>query len=87
MYSQELEKSHNPFPGSSDWHRYDTPTVLRKYGRGYMERFWRNDRAKCHPARSVLPEQLATLDGGTLMIAGEPLQLRVELHLLRRDLP
>ncbi|NBS15828.1 MAG: hypothetical protein EBT06_04005 [Gammaproteobacteria bacterium] len=87
MHSKEFEKSHNQLPWSSDWHRYDTPTVLRKHGRGYMERFWRNDRAKCHTARSGSAEHLATLDGGTLMIAGEPLHLRVELHLSRRDLP
>ena len=87
MYSQEFDQSHNQMPWSIDWHRYDTPTVLRKHGREYMERFWRSKSSRRVKETTGSIEHLATLDGGILMFSGEPMRLRVDLHLSRRNLP
>ena len=87
MHPQDIDQSHNPLPWSSDWHRYDTPTVLRKHGREYLERFWRKGHSNPQSARWSSTEHLATLDGGPLMISGEILNLRVQLHLSRGEHP
>lgn len=83
MNPEKFEKSHNQLPWSSDWHRYDTPAVLRKHGRNYMERFWRSGvtELKTHQLKS---DHLATLEGGEIFISGEPVCIRVDLHLTRR---
>lgn len=78
------DKSENRLPCCTDWHRYDTPTVLRKHGREYLERFWRDGESR--PTRTLKPvvEHLATLQGGEMIQNGEPMSLTVELHLTRR---
>lgn len=83
MNPEKFEKSHNQLPWSSDWHRYDTPAVLRKHGRNYMERFWRS-RDESHAACSTKTDHLATLEGGEMFISGEPVCIRVDLHLTRK---
>jgi len=78
------DKSENRLPWCTDWHRYDTPTVFRKHGREYLERFWRENEV--NPSRRLKPvvEHLTTLQGGEIIQNGEPMSLRVELHLTRR---
>ena len=36
-----LDQSSNRIPCHTDWHRYDSPTVLRRHGRGFLERSWK----------------------------------------------
>lgn len=84
MNPELFDKSENRLPWSTDWHRYDTPTVLRRQGREYLERFWRNSDSQ--PSRRLRPvvEHLATLHGGEIIQDGEPMSIRLELHLTRR---
>jgi hypothetical protein len=35
-----MNKSPNLLPSHTDWQRYESPAVLRKHGREYLERFW-----------------------------------------------
>lgn len=35
-----IDQSSNRIPCHTDWHRYDSPTVIRRHGRGYLERNW-----------------------------------------------
>ncbi len=35
-----MNKSPNLLPPHTEWQRYESPTVLRKHGREYLERFW-----------------------------------------------
>jgi hypothetical protein len=35
----------NRLPCHTDWHRYDSPTVLRRHGRGFLEKSWKNGHA------------------------------------------
>ena len=36
-----IDQSFNRIPCHTDWHRYDSPTVLRRHGRGFLERSWK----------------------------------------------
>ena len=36
-----IDQVFNPSPGDTDWRRFDSPTVLRRRGRGFLERFWK----------------------------------------------
>jgi hypothetical protein len=36
-----LDQSSNRIPYYTDWHRYDSATVLRRHSRGFLERFWK----------------------------------------------
>jgi hypothetical protein len=84
MNSVNPDKSENRLPCFTDWHRYDTPTVLRKHGREYLERFWRDSESRPPQRLTPVVEHLATLQGGEIIQNGEPMSLRVELHLTRR---
>lgn len=33
-----IDQSSNRIPCHTDWHRYDSPTVLRRHGRSFLER-------------------------------------------------
>lgn len=78
------DKSENRLPWCNDWRRYDTPTVLRKHGREYLERFWRDSESTQTRRLKPVVEHLATLQGGEIIQNGEPMSLRVEMHLTRR---
>ena len=34
----------NPSPHYTNWQLYDSPTILRRQGRGFLERFWKLDQ-------------------------------------------
>jgi hypothetical protein len=34
----------------TDWHRYETPAVVRKHGRQFLERIWSNMEGHSHPS-------------------------------------
>jgi len=37
-----IDQSSNRIPCHTDWHRYDSPTVLRRHGRSFLERSWKS---------------------------------------------
>ena len=36
-----IDQSLNRLPCHTDWRRYDSPTVLRRHGRSFLERSWK----------------------------------------------
>jgi hypothetical protein len=40
MKEDTITKSANQVPLHTDWQRYETPAVVRKHGRQYLERIW-----------------------------------------------
>ena len=40
MKEDNITKSANQVPLHTDWHRYETPAVVRKHGRQFLERIW-----------------------------------------------
>jgi len=38
-----IDQVFNRSPFHTGWRRYDTPTVLRRQGRGFLERSWKPD--------------------------------------------
>jgi hypothetical protein len=81
MCSDPCSKSPNQMPWFTDWRRYDTPTVIRKHGREFLERFWRKAPVDYVPDKTVEP--LATIHGGNPQHGEAAICLRVELHLAR----
>ena len=39
-----IDQAFNRSPCHTDWRRYDSPTVLRRQGRGFLERTWKPDQ-------------------------------------------
>ena len=40
MKEDTITKSANQVPLHTDWQRYETPAVVRKHGRQFLERIW-----------------------------------------------
>jgi hypothetical protein len=36
-----IDQSFNRIPCHTDWQRYDSPTVIRRHGRSFLERAWK----------------------------------------------
>lgn len=73
MYGHPEAQSRNPLPWSMDWHRYDAPAVIRKHGREFLERLWRESQDETPLGQ--LAERLAASYGGTLRQDGDTLVL------------
>jgi hypothetical protein len=57
-----IDQSSNRIPCHTDWHRYDSPTVLRRHGRGFLERSWKaRDRRQITQSRYPKPSCTAWL--------------------------
>ena len=59
----------NPSPHYTNWRLYDSPTILRRQGRGFLERTWKSDQLnlldqKQYPLSKLELETLATSYGG-----------------------
>ena len=50
MKDNNITKSANQVPLHTDWHRYETPAVVRKHGRQFLERTWSNMEGHSHPS-------------------------------------
>lgn len=48
MNHDTLTKSPNRLPLHTDWARYETPAVVRKHGRQFLERFWAHQEGEPH---------------------------------------
>jgi hypothetical protein len=55
MKEDTITKSANQMPLHTDWHRYETPAVVRKHGRQFLERIWSNMEGHNHPSGSSRP--------------------------------
>ena len=57
----------NQSPHYTNWQLYDSPTILRRQGRGFLERTWKPDQL--NPVNLVNQEQypLSKLELGTLV--------------------
>ena len=59
----------NPCPHYTNWQLYDSPTILRRQGRGFLERFWKPDQLnplnqEPYPLSRLELETLVTSYGG-----------------------
>ncbi len=59
----------NPSPHYTHWQLYDSPTLLRRQGRGFLERFWKLDQLNSlnqeqYPLSKPELETLVTSYGG-----------------------
>ncbi len=71
---------------NTDWWRFETPTVLRRQGRGFLERSWKPDplqelHALSTPELEILVESYG---GQCLSISDQPLLLFDDYYRARR---
>lgn len=82
-----IDQSSNRIPCHTDWHRYDSPTVLRRHGRGFLERTWKSSQV-AQEAHTLSKPELQTLvesyGGLYLSSAGQILLIFTDYHWARR---
>ncbi|WP_340124194.1 hypothetical protein [Methylobacter svalbardensis] len=80
------DQSFNPHPCYTDWWRFDSPTVLRRQGRGFLERSWKLDPLQeLHAlSKSELEILVASYGGQCLSISDHQLLLFDDYHWARR---
>jgi len=82
-----IEQAFNRSPCHTDWRRYDIPTVLRRHGRGFLERYWKPDPLSQEQYALSKPE-LETLvesyGGVCLPSADQTVLLFADYHWARR---
>jgi hypothetical protein len=61
--TKETLKSPNQLPLHTDWDRYETPAVVRKHGRQFLERIWIQSEGE---SASTSFEQIAQAYGARL---------------------
>jgi hypothetical protein len=74
-------------PCFTDWGRFDSPTVLRRQGRGFLERSWKPDPLSQELHTLSLPELetlVASFGGQCLTTPDHPLLLFDDTHWARR---
>jgi len=74
-----IDQSLKRMPCHTDWRRYDSPTVLRRHGRGFLERSRRSSQVK--PAQ---PGTAPVIRSGTQGFGGK---LRRIVFSIRRRNP
>ena len=82
-----IDQSFNRMPSYTDWQRYDSPTVLRRHGRGFLERSWKSGQLSTEPHPLSKPELKALVEsyGGLCFCsADETLLLFTDYHWARR---
>ncbi|PPD46937.1 MAG: hypothetical protein CTY16_08335 [Methylobacter sp.] len=57
-----IDQSLNRIPCHTDWHRYDSPTVIRRHGRSFLERSWKPAWATKTPVKLSLTELHTLVD-------------------------
>ncbi|WP_082877620.1 hypothetical protein [Methylomonas koyamae] len=72
-----IDQSLNRLPCHTDWQRYDSPTVLRRHGRGFLERLWRPQSIGPDPQSLSQPELNSLVEsfGGICLPAQDELLL------------
>jgi hypothetical protein len=85
-----IDQSLNRMPCHTDWRRYDSPTVLRRHGRGFLERTWRSSQLsqtnlEPHPLSGAELKDLAESYGGLCFRSEDKiLLLFADYHWARR---
>ena len=80
----------NPSPHYTNWQLYDSPTVLRRQGRGFLERFWKPDQLnplnqEQYPLSKQELETLVTSYGGVCQhLPDQMLLIFDDTHRARR---
>jgi len=72
-----IDQSLNRLPCHTDWQRYDSPTVLRRHGRGFLERLWQPQSIGPDPQSLSQPELNSLVEsfGGICLPAQDELLL------------
>ena len=82
-----IDQSSNRLPCHTDWHRYDSPTVLRRHGRSFLERCL-NPGHSVHEIPVPSPTELQSLvesyGGLYLTHADQILLVFADYHWARR---
>ena len=82
-----IEQAINYKPCHIDWRRYDIPTVLRRQGRGFLERSWKPDPLSMeqHPLSKLELDTLVASYGGVCLSSAEQtLLIFADYHWARR---
>ena len=82
-----LDPAFDCSPCGTDWRRYDSPTVLRRQGRGFLERSWILDPLTQEQHALSVPEleTLVASYGGFYLPISEPiLVVFSDYHWARR---
>jgi hypothetical protein len=82
-----IDQAFNRSPCHTDWRRYDTPTILRRQGRGFLERTWKSDPlSQEHYALSKpeLETLAASYGGNYLPSADQTVLIFADYHWARR---
>jgi hypothetical protein len=82
-----FEQTFNFSPCWTDWRRYHSPTVLRRQGRGFLERLWKPEQhnQEQHPlSKSELEILVASYGGLILPIPAPMLVVFLDYHWARR---
>ena len=81
------DQAFNRSPCHTDWRRYDSPTVLRRHGRGFLERTWKPEQLnqEQHALSSPELETLVASYGGSCRPSAEQTVLVfADYHWARR---
>jgi hypothetical protein len=82
-----IDQAFNRSPCYTDWRRYDTPTVLRRHGRGFLERVWKPDQPNQEPyalSRLELETLAASYGGSCLPSADQTVLVFTDYHWAKR---
>lgn len=82
-----IDQSFNRSPCSTDWRRYDSPTVLRRHGRDFLERTWKSTLLSQEPYALSKPELeilVASYGGHTVTTIDHQLLIFDDYHWARR---
>jgi hypothetical protein len=82
-----IEQTFNRSPYDTDWRRYDSPTVIRRQGRGFLERSWKPDllNQEQHPLSKLELDTLVASYGGLCLLSADQMVLIfADYHWARR---
>ena len=82
-----IDQVFNRSPFHIDWRRYDSPTVLRRQGRGFLERTWKPDPLNQEQYALSKPELETLIEsygGHCLPSADQTLLIFADYHWARR---
>ena len=87
LFDPTIDPAFNHSYCPTDWQRYKSPTVLRRQGRGFLERIWKHDQLGQEQHVLSWPELETLVDsygGVCLPSAAQPLLVFADHHWARR---
>jgi len=82
-----IDQSLNRLPCHIDWYRYDSPTVIRRHGRSFLERAWKRGRtsnATSELSRTELNDLVESYGGQCVKTDDHLLLIFDDYHWARR---